>query len=409
MKNKLKVGVVGLGGRGQGLIDWVMYTMKDIDVVAVCDVYEDRVETAKQHAKKKRKTIPAGYSDYNDLIADERVEAVIVSSSWASHTPIALAAMRAGKPVGVEVGGAYTMEECWDIVNCYEETGVPYMMLENCCYGEYELAVLGMVKQGIFGDVVHCSGGYKHDLRHEVTFGKANRHYRLEEYKKRNCENYPTHEIGPIAKVLGINYGNRFVSLTSTASCSKGLKRYIADRKDKFEPLKELENTEFAQGDVVTTVIKCAGGETVTIQLDTTLPRMYSRGFEVHGTKAYYTEDGNTFVDDNHNPEYEGKVINGKKMVKKYRHPLWKWFKKVGVQGGHGGMDWLVFRAFFDAVIKGDGKMPIDVYDAASWMAITALSAESIKNNSAPVEFPDFTKGAWETRKQEGEGRFFLE
>ena len=122
----------------------------------------------------------------------------------------------------------------------------------------------------------------------------------------RNCENYPTHEIGPIAKVLNINYGNRMVSLTSTASCSKGLHRYIIDRMDKYDNLKKLKDVEFAQGDIVTTVIKCANGETISIQLDTTLPRMYSRGFEVHGTKAYYTEDGNTFVNDNHNLKYEG-------------------------------------------------------------------------------------------------------
>lgn len=409
MKEHLNVGVVGLGGRGVGLLEAVMYRMKDITVSAVCDIYEDRIEQAQKLAKKMRRSEPKGYTDYHEILNDKSIDAVIITASWSAHSKIALDAMRAGKPVGMEVGGAYTIDECWDLVNCYEETKTPFMMLENCCYGEYELAVLRMVREGIFGDVVHCGGGYKHDLRYEVSFGEKNRHYRLHEYMTRNCENYPTHEIGPIAKVLNINYGNRMVSLTSTASCSKGLHRYITDRMDKYDNLKKLKDVEFAQGDIVTTVIKCANGETISIQLDTTLPRMYSRGFEVHGTKAYYTEDGNVFVDDNSNPKYEGIKSSGKRMVKKYRHPIWKWFKRFGVKGGHGGMDWLVFKAFFDSVRKGDGHTPIDVYDAACWMSITALSAQSIENNSACVEFPDFTRGEWKTRKQQGEGMFFLE
>ncbi len=409
MEEQLNVAVIGLGGRGIGLLQLVMYRMKDINVTAVCDVYEDRVEKARKLAKKMRRIEPCGYTDYREILKDDSIDAVIITASWSAHSQIALDAMRAGKAVGMEVGGAYTVEECWDLVNCYEETKTPFMMLENCCYGEYELAVLNMVRKGIFGDVVHCGGGYKHDLRYEVAFGEKNRHYRLHEYMTRNCENYPTHEIGPISKVLNINYGNRMVSLTSTASCSKGLNRYITDRMDKYDNLKKLKDVEFAQGDIVTTVIKCANGETISIQLDTTLPGKYSRGFEVHGTKAYYTEDGNAFVDDNHNLKHEGIKSSGKRMVRKYRHPIWKWFKRFGVKGGHGGMDWLVFKAFFDAVKKGDGHMPIDVYDAACWMVITALSAESIENNSACVEFPDFTRGEWKTRKQQGEGMFFLE
>lgn len=409
MAEKLRIGFIGLGGRGYGFLEQVVTRMKDIEVASVCDLYEDRIEKAQKLIKRRRKNEAKGFTDYKEILKDESIQAVVIATSWAAHTEIAVDCMKAGKPVGVEVGGAYSIDECWKLVNTYEETKTPYMMLENCCYGEYELAVLGMVRKGIFGDVVHCSGGYKHDLRNEITFGEVNRHYRLNEYINRNCENYPTHEIGPIAKILNINYGNRMVSLTSTASCSKGLQRYIQDRKGKYDNLKKLENTEFNQGDIVTTVIKCANGETISIQLDTSLPRFYSRGFEVHGTKAYYTEDGNAFVNDNMNLKFEGIKSSGKRMVRKYRHPIWKWFKRNGVRGGHGGMDWLVFKAFFDAVRKGDGHMPIDVYDAATWMAITALSDESIKNNSACVEFPDFTNGAWKTRKQEGEGLFFLE
>ena len=61
-------------------------------------------------------------------------------------------------------------------------------------------------------------------------------------------------------------------------------------------------------------------------------------------------------------------------------------------------MDYLVLRAFIEAVAGGE-PMPIDVYDAATWMAVTALSAESIEKGGARVEFPDFTSGKWKERK----------
>ncbi len=414
MLDKIRLGMIGLGGRGYGLLQLAILRMKDVELVAVCDVYQDRIEKTQKLAKLRRRPQPQGYTDYKELLKHQGLDAVIVSCSWAMHTEIACAAMEAGIPTATEVGGAYSIEECWKLVQTYEKTKTPYMVLENCCYGEYELACLKMVREGIFGDVIHCDGGYAHDLRSEVANGKENRHYRLEEYKNRNCENYPTHEIGPIAKVLNLGYGNRMVSLTSTSSKSMGLNYYIQQQNKKGK-LNELADVKFMQGDVVTTVIKCDGGQTITIKLDTTLPRPYSRNFSVHGTKALYTEDGNYFYFDNnplnHLHEFNQRYYfnNGKRYVKKYRHDIWKWFKRFGVKGGHGGMDWLVLRAFFEAVKKQDGIMPLDIYDATSWMVITALSDMSIKNNSVSVDFPDFTNGKWKTNKQQGEGLFFLE
>ena len=171
-------------------------------------------------------------------------------------------------------------------------------MLENCCYGRRELLVKNMVDLGLFGEIVHCSGGYLHDLRHEISFGRENRHYRLRNYINRNCENYPTHELGPIARVLDINHGNRMLSLSSFASKAAGLHQYIStDKSDDTE----LLNTQFAQGDIITTVIKCAGGQTIVLTLDTTLPRYYSRGFTVRGTKGFYEETTDSiFLDSQH-------------------------------------------------------------------------------------------------------------
>lgn len=399
MKDKLNIGIIGLGGRGYGLMDGVILHMDDIEIVGVCDTYRDRAQNAADKVEQVKGNKPFITQDYKELIASSEVEAVIVSSAWTGHIEIIIECMKAGKPVGTEVGGAYSIEECWQLIRAYEETGVPCMLLENCCYGREEMMAMNMVKQGIFGEIVHCSGGYQHDLREEIAFGNENRHYRLQNYIHRNCENYPTHELGPIAQILDINRGNRMVSLVSMASKAKGLNEYIKNKKSDDEA---LMHTEFAQGDVVTTMIKCARGETIVLTLDTTLPRAYSRGFRVQGTKGMFMEDNmSLFIDGEHN-EYDFKWKeqwnNIEVYREKYEHPVWKKFMQDGVKGGHGGMDWLVLRAFFDCVEKNE-EMPIDVYDIAAWMAISALSEQSIAMGGQVVAIPDFTNGKWITRK----------
>ena len=221
----------------------------------------------------------------------------------------------------------------------------------------------------------------------------------MDNYLHRNCENYPTHEIGPIARLLDINRGNAMVSLTSTSSKSAGLHQYILEHKAEDQALR---NAYFAQGDVVTTVIRCANGETITITLDTTLPGAYSRGLIVKGTKAMFMEDNRSLFIDGVHTEFEWKwheqYQNIEQYRKEYEHPLWNSFLNDGVKGGHDGMDWLVFQDFIDA-LKNKKSMPIDVYDMASWSGISLLSEQSIALGSQPVAFPDFTDGKWITRK----------
>lgn len=405
-----KVGVIGIGSRGSSMLKGVLLKKPNVKVVAVCDKYFDRAERARNMVVEATGEAPMLVTaNAAEVINCPEVEAVIVFTSWDCHVTIAIDVMKAGKPVAMEVGGAYSLEECFHLVETQEKTGVPFMMLENCCYGKAETTVLRMVRAGLFGEVVHCEGGYRHDLRNEIANGEKNRHYRLEEYKNRNCENYPTHEIGPIAKLLNINNGNRFVSLVSTASKSVGMTEYLKVKKP------EMADTKFNQGDIVTTTIKCHNGETVTITLDTTLPRFYSRDFAVYGTKGMYDERTNSvFLDNgeytkfhfNWQPQWD----NMKQLEKDYLHPLWNEDGKeaISASGSHANIDHLVVDAFLDA-LENNLPMPIDVYDAATWMAITALSEKSIAEGSVPVEFPDFTNGKWQDKKQPTGSVYFLD
>lgn len=398
MDKKLKFGVVGLGARGSGLLNTLMRVEK-AEIVAVCDTYEDRVDKAIERIREERNVTAAGYTDYTKMLEDESVEAVLIVSSWDEHIRMAIQSMRVGKITACEVGGAYDVEECWELVRAYEETKTLIMFLENCCFDKFELLSTALARLGMLGEVVHCHGAYSHDLRDEICGGIVNRHYRLDNYKKRNCENYPTHEIGPIAKLLDINRGNKFTTLVSYSSKAVGLEEFT---KDERNPDKSLIGTKFAQGDIVTTMIKCANGETVTLMLDTTLPKYYSREFTVRGTKGLCMQETNMILLEEKDDMHEfwepastiEKHLNNAKDYADYLPGLWKNITQEEQEAGHGGMDYLMLKTFVDAVLSGK-EMPIDVYDMATWSSIVALTDQSIALGGAPVVVPDFTRGKW--------------
>lgn len=400
MSRKIKMAMIGLGSRGKGLLETAYLEHPEAEFVAVCDIYQDRCEECADIIEKAGFARPKTTTDYKEILDMPEVEAVILCTSWDQHINLCIEAMHKGKYVGCEVGGAYSLRECWRLVEAYEETKVPVMLLENCCYGRDEMMVSHMHDLGVLGTIVHCEGGYKHDLREEIAYGKENRHYRLSNYIHRNGENYPTHELGPIAKLLKVNRGNRMVSLVSMASKAVGLKEYLGEKKPQDH---ELNKIDFCQGDVVNTIIKCSNGETILLTLDTTLPRYYSRGYTIQGTKGMYMEDNRSIFLDNE-PHAEDHFDwkkhwgNVEEYREKYEHPTWKQYLSEGVKKGHDGMDYLVFSAFIDCV-KHKTEPAIDVYDMAAWMCITVLSEESIQKGGQVVSIPDFTNGAWINKK----------
>ena len=394
----VRLGIIGLGGRGRGQTK-TLIQMPDVEVTCVCDVYEDRIKLGQDLIKEYRPYCPDGETDYRKVICRDDVDAVCVFTSWETHIEIAVAAMKCRKKVAIEVGGATSVEECWKLVRAKEETGIECMMLENCCYGKEEMTLLNMVKQGLFGTLVHCQGGYQHDLRDEIGLGDINRHYRQRHFLQRNAELYPTHELGPICEYLSINRGNRMVSLVAMASKAAGLHEWLMEnRKDS-----PLANAQVNQGDIMTTLIKCANGETIVLTHDCTLPRPYSRGGRVQGTKGIWQED-------NRGIYIDGRTVNDPDSwthswesdapyMEEFKHPLWKEYEEFGLRGGHGGMDYLVLRAFIESVQKNECP-PIDTYDTASWMVITALSEQSAAMGGMPVPIPDFTEGKWLQKRE---------
>lgn len=397
---ELSFSVCGCGCRGTWLTDNVLTSLEDVTIVAVCDLYEDKAQDLADLIEKKGFARPQVFTEHEVMFDTVPTDAVLDATSWEAHVPVAVAAMRRGIAVAMEVGGAQSEEECRELIRVQTETGTPFMLMENCCYGKEELLATSLARNGKFGEIVYCQGAYAHDLRAEVAYGEKNRHYRIKHYSTRNGENYPTHEFGPIARLLHITRGNRMLKLSAFASKARGLHEYVQGRED----LAHLKDFAFTQGDIVETLITCENGELIRIRLDTTLPRYYSREFTVRGTRGLYNQDANmVMIEGDGATEYFNTAetikanINNADRYDDYLPAIWRDVDPEVLEKGHGGMDWFVFMAFVDALREGK-PMPIDVYDATAWMCITYLSELSIKNGGTPVDVPDFTDGAWRDR-----------
>ena len=274
MGRTVKVGYIGLGRRGFGVLKRNVAKMKDVEVVMICDLVEERLEKGRQAVIERSGKEPLVTTNYKDVINHPDIEAVFIMIGWSGRPAMAIESMRAGKYTAIEVGCADTLEECFDLVKAYEETGVPVMMMENCCYDRREMAAYNVVEQGELGEIVHCTGAYMHYLNDCELFKDIDTeeppHYRLGKYQSGNRESYPTHALGPISKILKVNRGNLMTRLVSVSSKSCGLKDYAARHIGADS---KYANIDYNQGDIVDTIITCAGGETIHLTLDTTLPR----------------------------------------------------------------------------------------------------------------------------------------
>jgi predicted dehydrogenase len=410
---KVRLAIIGCGARGIGHVDLVL-RRNDTELVAICEVEPRALQRTKDLIKKSGKKMPQVYTGdvnaWQTLLQKEKLDGVIIVTPWEWHKPMIVGALDAGlKYVATEVILGITLQDHWDVVKAAEKNNAHVMMLENVCYRRDVMAALNMVRQGLFGELIHLQGGYQHDLRevlfndgdhtygHGVEFGEkgySEAHWRTEHSIHRNGDLYPTHGIGPIAQYININHGNRFMSLCSFSSKARGLHNHIVKVGGEDHPNAKVK---FKAGDVITTSINCANGETILLQHDTNSPRPYSLGFRVQGTEGLWMDVSNTvYIQDKSKKNDQWDDI--KDWFEKYDHPLWQRWSKDTAGAGHGGMDFFVIHAFVES-IKRKQPTPMDVYDAAAYSAITPLSEHSITLGNQTVEFPDFTEGQWMYRK----------
>jgi len=396
----VRVGIVGLGMRGPGAVDRLSY-IEGVEITALCDKYADRVEKAQQILTKKGLAKAKAYSGeegWKALCESKDVDLVYVTTPWHLHTPISVYAMKNGKHAASEVPAAKTIDECWELVETSEKTKQHMMMLENCCYDFFELLTLNMIRNGLFGEIVHAEGAYIHDLSKDYLFNK-NAYadmWRLKENIQNNGSLYPTHGLGPIAQCMNINRGDKFDHLVSmsTNDFSLGLMaKDMASKDDFFNPYVGKKY----RGNMNTTLIRTDLGKSLMVQHDVSTPRPYSRIHLVSGTKGIAQKwPGPERIGFGHGWMKQDEL---NKMREQYTPPIVKHIGEIAKNvGGHGGMDFIMDWRLIDCLRNG---LPLDqdVYDAASWSCVFPLSGTSVANKSKSIDVPDFTRGAWKNNK----------
>ncbi|MCH2199277.1 MAG: Gfo/Idh/MocA family oxidoreductase [Flavobacteriales bacterium] len=397
----VNVAVIGIGNRGKTLLDMFELLIKNgqANVSVICDLSEEKVAEGFIALAGKQTVLPEAIAEgpegWKQVVEREDVDLVVICTPWELHAEMALYAMEQGKHVASEVPAAYTLEDCWKIIQLAEEKQVHHIMLENCCYNDEELWVLQMISEGVFGDLTHAECAYIHDLRQLMIDEKYyHERWRLYHHEDRNGNLYTTHGLGPVAMYFDIGRGDYFSHLVSMSSREAALSAATAGT--------ELPQ-QFAQGDINTTLIRTFGGKTIMLQFDTHTGRPYSRINTVCGTKAVHqgypsklyldhgpTWDWHQWVDDATYTEYR----------ERYKHPFWK---TMGDEAraksiGHGGMDFIMMWRLIDCLNKGLA-LDLNVYDGILWSAITPLSELSVAQNSSAVQIPDFTSTTWKQKR----------
>jgi predicted dehydrogenase len=396
----IKLGVIGTGSRGTGLIQTLLL-FKQVELRAVCDVVRSRAGRAAGLIENRTGRAPEIYADteaaWEALVRRPDLDGVIIATPWEWHARMAIGAMQSGKCPGVEVPAAITSKECHDLVKTSEKTGVPCMMLENVCYYRNVMSLLRMIRAGLFGELAHCEAGYQHDCRALMFESDGKLTWRGRHSAALNGNQYPTHSLGPAAQWLGINRGDRFVSISSVSSAAYGLREYAAAR---FGAQHEAAQRSYRQGDVNTSILRTDRGRTVTLYFNLSTYRPYDLIQRVEGVRGIYLGTTNSIC-----LQKEGAAETWEPFAPyedKYEHPMWKELGQAASKsGGHGGAEYLMFTDYLKSVEQRK-PAPQDVYDAAAWSAIFPLSCESVAKGGRQLSFPDFTRGGWKNREAIG-------
>ncbi|MBI5382851.1 MAG: Gfo/Idh/MocA family oxidoreductase [Opitutae bacterium] len=400
---RVRIAVIGLH-RGMTHVKAAL-GIEFAEVVAVCDIIDERAQLAAQECEKRRGKRPAIYSGsdsaWEKLVERDDIDVVYIATPWDWHVPMAVRTMERGKHAFVEVAAAVTVEECWKLVDVSERTQRHCVLLENCCYGENELFVLNLTREGVFGELTHAECAYIHDLR-TVLFQLGNEgDWRRNYHWQLDGNLYPTHGLGPVAQYLGLGTGDQFKFLVSMSS----LERNLTQHRNATQPNGGRHAAEkYVCGDMNTSLVKTERGRTIMIQHDVVSPRPYSRINALSGT-------GGTFFDYParlalNDPKSFGLAAKGSHawlsatdlaaMRQRFTHPLWRKLAERAKGSGHGGMDFVMNWRHLDCVRRGVTPDSV-VYDAAAWSCIIELSARSVATGGMPVVIPDFTRGLWST------------
>jgi predicted dehydrogenase len=392
---KVRGAIVGTGLRGSSVLNELL-AVDGVQVTALCDIVPAKAARGARKVTEAGQPAPAlftaGERDFEKLVQRDDIDIVYTATPWPWHTPVCLAALKAGKHAATEVPAATSLEECWALVDASERARKHCLLMENCCYDFNETLVNTMIKKGVFGEILYAEAAYIHDLRELLFEDRDEGLWRRFPHTNRQGNFYPTHGLGPVAWYLDIHGGDRFDYLVSMSTPERGLSVWRDAHIPKDSP--KWRETYIA-GDINSSLVKTMRGKTILLQHAVTTPTPYDRLNSVRGTKGVFKDYPARIYLDGQKGGEAYQPIDAFKA--EYTHPLWTRIGEIARQkGGHGGMDYIMAYRLIECMREG---LPpdFDVYDAAAWSAPWPLSETSVKQGGAPVKFPDFTRGGWQT------------
>lgn len=347
--NDVRIGLIGLGQRGLATLQRYMQ-QEGCRFTRLADCMEAKLATGQdilQRNGRPNACLMSGEHAWKEICESKDVDLVYICTDWQSHTSIATYAMHQGKDVAVEVPAATSIEECKTLLQCVRETGRRCMMLENCCYDTFHLGMIGMQEKGLFGNITHAEGAYIHDLSSLNNWMTSQAHA-----SKGNP--YPTHGIGPVCQLLGIN---------------------------KVDELKSIISVDGLNG-INNSIIKTKLGRTILLQHDMQTPRPYNRLQTLCGTHAFAQKyplptlclNGITYTGD-----------EAIKQVESYTAPEIKRIQHIGrLKNIDNLMNFVMDYRLLQAIHEGK-PFDISIEEAITWCSITEYSAKSAAENGSIV------------------------
>ena len=199
---------------------------------------------------------------------------------------------------------------------------------------------------------------------------------------------------------MDIHRGDRFEYLVSMGGNARGYNEYAARYLPAGNP---LATARFDMADVNSCLIRTVKGRTIYLLSDTLLSRPQPRNlYRLLGSQGIYDRTIDRLYLEERSPKRDRCHGDWELIASYYNefdHPLWQALRKQTIGAGKGGGDYLCLYRLVQALRTGT-RPDIDVYDAAAWSSIVELSETFARNRSQPLDFPDFTRGRWKTRRR---------
>ena len=405
---RVKVGFIGVGARGFHAVKRIAQ-IPGCEVAAISDINPERLDAAQKWLKEHgypaaKEWSRNGNADaWRGLCESDCCNVVYSCTPRPLHCPINVHAMANGKHVMQEVPGVFSLDECWETVEAAEKYRRHCYMLENCCYGEFEMLAFNLIKKGKLGDIVQAEVGYTHDQRKLQYNPVDGVFWRIKRHQTHHGNYYPTHGLVPAGKCLDINRGDRFDYLVSMETKSASFETY---GRENFPKGDWRHDAKMLKGDVNMSLIHTVGGKILQLKHNVCTPCPYDRGNMFLGTRGMIRG----IAADEYRVCFEEKAGDGaahhyfdakkaEEVREKYKHPIWKVAGEVARKvGGHGGMDFIMDLRWIYCLQNGL-PMDTDVYDLATYSSIVELSERSVNAKSRPIDFPDYTRGGWKSAK----------